>query len=440
MFKPRCTVAVVCATLSGTAVADTLYVNCSCGDDAWSGVDPNCVPADGPKKTIQAAIDAAANGDEIVVAPGTCNETIDFLGKAITVRSTDPNDPGVVATTIIDGTGLNDSVVKCISGEGAATVLDGFTITGGTGTLVEFLPGNFQAFGGGMFNESNSSPTVANCIFSGNPVGFRGGGMANFNNSNPTVTNSTFSQNTAFDGGGMYNVNSNPTVTECTFVGNSLGLNGGVSNNGGGMRNEFSNPFITDCAFIGNTVTGFPFAAGGAMANFSSNPMVMDTTFTGNTTTSSSTAGEPGGGAMINFNSSPTLTNCTFSENSAVTDGGAIANFASSNPTVANCTFSDNLADYGGGMYNSVSSDPTVTNCSFSGNTATFNGGGISNYFASHPTVTNCILWGDSPNEIVDVAGAVTTVNYSCVQGGWFGAGANNIDADPMFVDPGSGD
>ena len=56
--------------------------------------------------TIQDAINAAANGDEVVLSPGTYsgsgNRDLDFGGKAITVRSTDPNDAGVVAATIID--------------------------------------------------------------------------------------------------------------------------------------------------------------------------------------------------------------------------------------------------------------------------------------------------------------------------------------------------
>lgn len=48
------------------------------------------VPGDQP--SIQAAINAAVNGDEIIVAPGRYLENINFLGKAITVRSIDPDD------------------------------------------------------------------------------------------------------------------------------------------------------------------------------------------------------------------------------------------------------------------------------------------------------------------------------------------------------------
>lgn len=43
------------------------------------------VPTDAP--TIQACIDAAVNGDECVVAPGTYNELINFNGKAIILRT-----------------------------------------------------------------------------------------------------------------------------------------------------------------------------------------------------------------------------------------------------------------------------------------------------------------------------------------------------------------
>ena len=134
--------------------------------------------------SIQAAVDAAVSGqDEVVVSPGTYLEAINFNGKAITLRSAS-GDP---ADTIIDGTG-NYHVVQCINGEGAGTVLEGFTITGGNAN------GNFpDNVGGGMYNLI-SSPTVSNCTFSGN---------------------------TAYAGGGMYNYNSSPTVTNCILWGDS---------------------------------------------------------------------------------------------------------------------------------------------------------------------------------------------------------------------------
>ena len=99
----------------------------------WYVDDDNCpgpgsgTPED-PFCSIQDGIDVASNADTVLVEPGTYNELIDFLGKAITVRSSGGRD-----VTTIDGTGLNDSVVKCINGEGPDTVLEGFTITGGTG-------------------------------------------------------------------------------------------------------------------------------------------------------------------------------------------------------------------------------------------------------------------------------------------------------------------
>ncbi len=144
------------------------------------------VPGDLP--TIQAAIDSAYEFDEIVVAPGTYNETIDFHGKLITLRSS-----GGAEITIIDGNGLNDSVVTCSSGEGPDTVLDGFTLTGG-----------LAAWGGGMYVDSNSSPTVVNCLFNGNIANKNGGGMY-IGSGSPTLSSSFFCDNIPNHMFGPYN-------------------------------------------------------------------------------------------------------------------------------------------------------------------------------------------------------------------------------------------
>ena len=206
---------------------------CLIGGTSPAAADILHVPGD--FTTIQEAIDAAMDGDEVEVHPGTYNENINFLGKAIRVYSTDGPD-----VTIIDAQ-QSGSVVICASSEGADTVLDGFTITGADTPV-----------GGGMYNDG-SSPTVTNCTFSGN----RGGGYWS-------------------PGAGMYNLNSSPTVTNCTFSGNSSGGHHG-SGPGGGMRNDSSSPTVTNCTFSGNS--------GGGMYNYNenSNPTVTNSILWGNT-------------------------------------------------------------------------------------------------------------------------------------------------------------
>lgn len=99
--------------------------------------------------TIQLAINAASNGDTIVVAAGTYNEKNNFNGKAITVRSSDPNNSSVVSSTIINAGG---STVTFENSEGNSSVLCGFTITGGTGTIS-------GSYGGGIYC-SGASPII----------------------------------------------------------------------------------------------------------------------------------------------------------------------------------------------------------------------------------------------------------------------------------------
>ncbi len=284
--------AVVLATNSH---AQSVYV-LPCGDDANTGLTPVCFDPNGPKRTIQAGINAANPGDVVRVASGEYFENINFNGKAITVQSFNPKLPDVVMAVIINGGG-SGSVVTCNSGEGADTILSGFVITGGN-----------AVYGGGMLN-SLSSPTVTNCSFSGNTSVLDGGGMSNIITSSPTVTNCTFSGNTAIvSGGGMSNSGGSPTVTNCTFSGNM------ASGEGGGMYNFDTSPTVTNCTFSLNT------------ANLG------------------------GGGMNDQISSSPTVTNCTFSGNTA-SSGGGMSNQNTSNPTVTNTGFCFNTPDQIVGSY-----------------------------------------------------------------------------------------
>jgi hypothetical protein len=93
-----------------------------------------------------------------------------------------------------------------------------------------------------------ASPTVINCIFSGNSA-VGGGGMFT-DIGNPMVVNCTFIGNTAGGGGGMYNSQTSLMVINCTFSGNS------ATSVGGGMFNESSGPTVTNCILWGNSDGG----------------------------------------------------------------------------------------------------------------------------------------------------------------------------------------
>ena len=115
------------------------------------------VPSD--ISTIQAAIDAAKNGDTILVAPGTYTENIDFKGKAITV-TTGAKAFADAAPVVISGSG-DGPVVTFGTHESAAAVLNGFTIQDGHASISSGVNG------GGIFI-SDASPTITNNIVANN--------------------------------------------------------------------------------------------------------------------------------------------------------------------------------------------------------------------------------------------------------------------------------
>ena len=122
--------------------------------------------------TIQAAIDDACDGDTVIIAPGVYtgdgNRDIEFRGKAITVRSVDPNDWTIVENTVIDCEGDPCEPHRGFrfgDGEEPNSVLEGVTITNGYGPEEEMFFSWLDKgpTGGGIFCDG-TRPTIRRCI------------------------------------------------------------------------------------------------------------------------------------------------------------------------------------------------------------------------------------------------------------------------------------
>ena len=200
------------------------------------------VDDDGPAdfNNIQAAIDDAGHGDVIEVRPGTYtgdgNRDIDFLGKAITVRSIDPNDPNIVASTIIDCNGTEEEPHRGFyfhTGEEANSVLDGLTITNG-----------YAKYGGGISCEA-SSPIILNCVIRVCTADDSGGGILS-GCSDPIIKNCIIERNRGVCcyGGGVYSLgwdSVGPSFKNCIIRFNKTWNGGGIACD----RATFSNCLIT---------------------------------------------------------------------------------------------------------------------------------------------------------------------------------------------------
>jgi hypothetical protein len=390
--------------------------------------------------TIHAGIDAAIEGDTVLVAPGeyVISEPITFRGKAITVRA----EAGPDETTIRMGTPTDPvlgSVVVFENNETAASALDGFTITGGRGS------GPQNASGGGGILFDSSSGTVKNCAIVQNRAA-AGSGIMSWDNSSATVRNCTITGNSAMIiGGGVYAASgSSLTLTNCTIKKNS------ATRSGGGVACwENSSAILVDCIIRGNSATGVILH----MAGY-------------------------GGGLYAGQNSMLTVTNCNIAENSAGVGGGGIL-LTGSPSSIVDCIISRNSAGWWGGGV-ACENDTmlmSITNCVINRNTAGEGGGGVACALAAISNVSNCTIWGNSGgttwggggmlclgsatinNSIiwantspkghemsVEDPGSTLTISYSDVAGGqaevhvqdvstldW---GEGNIDADPCFADP----
>jgi len=349
------------------------------------------VPSDYP--TIQAGIDAALEGDTVLVAgglyTGAGNRDLDFNGRNLLVTS--ENGP---AATVIDCEGsLSDPHRGFIfrSGEDSTSVVRGFMIRHGYAYGV--WPENC---GGGIYCYLSSPAIVENWI-TDNTACHSGGGIYSFHGSASLVDN-VISGNTAYGVGGGIFCDWYPRFT---IDGNTIMANTGSS--GGGIVCSHCSARIVGNVIKWNTATA---GAGGGILSWSSSPLIIENLIT---------------------------------ENTGV-EGGAICCENPSIPAVEHNLIADNTAAEKGGGILCVSSSPSLDGNTIAGNQAA-QGGGISCRGYSIVTIVNTVLWGDhaSTDPEIHVEGeASVSGTYSDVAGGWSGEG--NIDVDPLFVPGPRGD
>src|SRR5262245_10997632 len=227
----------------GTMLPMPRWLACVCVPVSFVAAQATLV-VPGTHATIQAAIAAAQPNDTVLVMPGTYLERIDFLGKAITVRSA----AGAAATTI-DGNQLG-SVVTFTTNETPSSVLEGFTITHGQGATIV---GQRSAAGG--IQCVGASPTIRRCVIQ---VNWGGAGAS---------VGGTLMAPGAGGPGGILAQNSALRLIECEIFGNQGGVGGsgspigpfsnfGARGGAGGAYFGFdvagSTPEIVGCRFTQN--------------------------------------------------------------------------------------------------------------------------------------------------------------------------------------------
>lgn len=394
-----------------------LFVSAGAGEAATFVVRPD---GTGDYPTIQAAVDAAVSGDEILLADGTYtgdgNHAIDFLGKAVTVRS----QGGFPAAVVVDcgRKGMSDpdhAGFLFRTGEGAGSRVADLTVSGAQGAI----------------SIAGSSPVLQNVhVRDGwsTAVVSRGG--------SPVLTGCVIEANTRLD---------TRAFAACVF------LEGGdaqldhcqIRDNGWtGVVIRDASPSLRDCLIAGH-VGG---EGGGVAVYGDASPLLDGCTLTGNR------AHFRGGGLAVLASpaSAVHVRGCTITANEVTSGaGGGVFAHGAVQLLFEDCVIAGNRAEYwSGGVYLSRTAETRFDRCTITGNRGLTAGGLAVVDYAAPVTLDRTILWGNCAGwtapELFLANG--TTVEMGCVdvaRAGIYNYGAGvlqwdgtEIDADPRFCRP----
>jgi hypothetical protein len=435
------------------------------------------VPGDYP--TIQQAIDAAVNGDRILVGNGTFKENIDLKGKDIVLLG---NGRG---NSILDGS-KGGPCITAASGEPSTAVIEGFSIKLGTGRLIGlkrwgggvYMSGgasptirgdtaigfNSADFGAGLFIDVGSSPLLQDILIANNVTANKGvgaglhvlgtptfdnvriaentatngtGGGMYLANSTSTITNSQFDKNHAFYGGGLLVSGGTPTITDTLFEENEV-IKAPVNGEGGGLGIVGkASPFVSGNVFRFNSAH-----SGGGIYTYDSKPTIVTNLIHDNTAATNSTGGFGYGGglAMGKSGGSVELNEIFFN---AGTFGGGVATRSSTTTLLLNNLIDHNDADstgkgVGGGLF-SKDSSPSVVADTLADNAAS-KGGGLYVTGKAAPAVDTSIIWGNTAASNISFfdGSGLLVISFSDVEA--VSVGGTSLSIDPLFSNPAARD
>ncbi len=225
---------------------------------------PGIINIPGDHATIQAGIDAAVDGDSVLVQPGTYFENINFNGKNIVVSSLflTTQDTSYISQTVIDGNQVT-SVATFSNNEDTTAVLSGVTIQNG----------NNVVYGGGIHCE-NSSPTFSYLNIRSNISTGNGGGIS-LHNYHGNLSNILIEDNLAnTNGGGIWAYYSEFSLTNVTSKGNTCG------SYGAGLHIETCDKALLKNVLVVENVTALD--GGGIFLTGTNNAQIVNSTISNN--------------------------------------------------------------------------------------------------------------------------------------------------------------
>ena len=464
-------------------------------------VNAQVINVPGDFDLIQEAIVAANDGDTVLVAQGTYLEHINFLGKKIMVAShylLDPGNPFIVANTIIDGSMPartdSNSVVHFMSGEDTNSVIYGFTIRNGSGTLYK---------GGGIVVYNSGAKIVHNRIINNKvlPSGYGGGiyaGGLGYQPQHMVIIEDNLIQDDSLfglqpSGGGML-VNLNARIKNNTIKDNVL-----ISTPAGGIgealgagiscslldydTQEFYSIEISGNTIQDNQAMALTAAAGGIYV-FGGSAKISDNIISGNLLISETEDANYASGAGLLLGvlqKGSVISGNTIENNQAIcpysTYGGGINLYSTTDSLISNTRIfiekniiRNNEAKYGGGI-RIYSANVCIRNNFINHNNGQLRGGGlllagsienqdsvvmiINNTFSENHTTNgvawlnyldkiimmNNIFYNDSATyEIRNMSGpdSLLQIHHNLIDpaeilGVW--QGENNINADPELIE-----